>query len=169
VLALRRVRQGVRRFAIVAETLAASTLPSGRCIRMDVRASMTYVWIMHTHPHPNPNYGGNPNWVRGVSQNPTGWTRTKQRTAEIEAEFRRIHGRAPTVIEMIAVRNAGALAARVEGNTRISADDAVRLTNTIGRVLARLGLNKPEKRRPAKAPSLSDMLSRHNGSVVRHE
>jgi hypothetical protein len=89
----------------------------------------------------HPNQGGNPNWVRGKSANPSGKTRTQIRTAEFMDLFRQTHGRAPNVIEATQVKAAGAMAARCEANNT-SAQDQVRCANVLSRLLASLKLDR---------------------------
>jgi hypothetical protein len=100
---------------------------------------------------------------RGRSGNPSGQTRTRRRSAEFAGEFRRVHGREPTLIESVTVRNAAALAARLEGN-RIPVEDIVRCCNALTRLLAKLKLDrevKPDNPQSARSvPSLGEIRAR---------
>jgi hypothetical protein len=99
-------------------------------------------------PHRRP---GNPNWKPGVSANPSGKTRAMIRTAEFMELFRRVHGRDSNVVEATQVKNAGALAARVEAN-RTKVEDQVRCGNLLVRLLASLKLDRTPAPQAPKTP-----------------
>lgn len=82
----------------------------------------------------------------GKSPNPGGRTRAQriaeERTRQFSAEFRRIHGRRPYATERATLAAAGALAAQIE-HCRLSADDICRQSNSLWRLLSRVGLGSP--------------------------
>jgi hypothetical protein len=99
----------------------------------------------------------------GVSANPSGKTRGKDRLAELAAAFEGVHGRGPLPIELMHLRQASKLAAVAE-SSRTNAEQAVRAANTLHRVLWRLGLAKPPAKAKVQIPSLNAMLSRREAS-----
>jgi hypothetical protein len=84
----------------------------------------------------------------GQSGNPSGRTRTQLRSEQFADEFTRVHGRRPSAIEMANLRSCGALAAKIERG--MSAQDVVRCSNSLWRMLRRLGLGQmPEQSQSA--------------------
>jgi hypothetical protein len=107
-----------------------------------------------TAPQPapqSPRKAGNPAWVPGQSQNPTGRTRSMDRFDDCLADFRLVHGREPTRVQLADLRALGKLMAAAESQ-RTTATDAVRASNSAHRVRKRLGL--------AGAPARGDTLTR---------
>jgi hypothetical protein len=84
------------------------------------------------------------------SGNPTGQTARKRNAADLTAKFLHVHGRPPDAVETATIKNIAAMMARSNATRGVSAEDLVRLSNSIDRLVARLGLApKPEK---PKAP-----------------
>jgi hypothetical protein len=103
----------------------------------------------------------------GRSGNPSGKTRTQLRTAEFMDLFREVRGRAPNVVEATTIRNAGALAAKVE-QAKTSAEDVVRCGRLLAQLLAQLGLDaKPSPPAP-KSPleTLREHLDHTHGGAT---
>jgi hypothetical protein len=70
------------------------------------------------------------------------------RTEEFTEEFRSRHGREPSAVERVNLRNAGAMAARIEW-TRTTVEDQVRCSNALRRLLLQLGLGQAPASKPA--------------------
>jgi hypothetical protein len=103
-------------------------------------------------PRPYRGYG----FRKGVSGNRSGVTLTMRWSADLVAEFKRVRGRSPTPVEIISIKNAGALAARIAAN-KIPATEQVRAGNLLSRLLAKLGLDaKPDNPKP-RVPSLAEL------------
>jgi hypothetical protein len=91
---------------------------------------------------------------KGRSGNPAGTTRTQERLAELVSEFRRVQGCEPTVVQMVTLRNAAAIVARLARPG--SNEDLVRLS---AKLMARLGLDaKPEAPTGARHVPLRERL-----------
>src|SRR5215831_3213426 len=92
----------------------------------------------------------------GRSGNPSGLTKTRLRTAEFMGLFREVHGREPSVVEATTLRNAGALASKIE-NSKTSAEHVVRCGRLLAQLLNTLGLDrKPEPAAPKSAVQTLD-------------
>ncbi len=92
----------------------------------------------------------------GQSGNPSGQTRTQLRTAELTEQFRQVRRQEPSAADLVVIRSAAVLAARLEGRRRLSAEDAARCSNSLARLLKRLGIDVPP---PPKPFDLDEVLS----------
>ena len=110
-------------------------------------------------PRPYRGYG----FRKGVSGNRTGVTLTMRWSADLLAEFTRVRGRPPTPVEIISIKNAGALAARIAAN-KIPATEQVRAGNLLSRLLAKLKLDrevKPDNPKSSRSvPTLPEIQAR---------
>jgi hypothetical protein len=100
----------------------------------------------------------------GKSGNPGGVSRAERRYQAFLDVFQGVHGRKPNPIENTQLRNAAAVASRIEGN-RIPIEEQVRAGNLLARLVEKLGLDrKPEP--PAKSPQqlLQEHIDRTHGS-----
>jgi len=77
----------------------------------------------------------------GRSGNRSGKTRTERRYQAFLEVFQDVHGRKPNPIENASLRNAAALASRIEGN-RIPIEEQVRAGNLLARLVEKLGLDR---------------------------
>jgi hypothetical protein len=97
------------------------------------------------------------NFRAGKSGNPSGVTVTMRRTAELRAMFVEMRGREPNAIEAITLREAGALAARIERKTSTN-DEIAKLGNVLRRTLRRVGLDTPAPSPRPTRPSAFELL-----------
>ena len=90
-------------------------------------------------------------------------TLTMRWSADLLAEFTRVRGRPPTPVEIISIKNAGALAARIAAN-KIPATEQVRAGNLLSRLLAKLKLDrevKPDNPKSSRSvPTLPEIQAR---------
>lgn len=99
-------------------------------------------------------------WKPGKSANPGGVSRAERRYTAFLEQFREVHGRAPTATETTSLRNAAALASRIEGN-RIPIEEQVRAGNLLARLVEKLGLDrKPEPAPKSGLEALHEALER---------
>jgi hypothetical protein len=90
------------------------------------------------------------NFKPGKSGNVSGQTARQRHAAALTEKFLHTHGRVPDVVEVATIKNVAAMMAKSCAASGVSAEDLVRLSNSIDRLVARLGLApKPEK---PKAP-----------------
>jgi hypothetical protein len=102
----------------------------------------------------------------GRSGNPGGVSRAERRYRAFLDVFIEVHGRRPNPIESASLRNAAALASRIEGN-RIPIEEQVRAGNLLARLVEKLGLDRTPKPEAPKTPlqSLDEHLAAtHGGS-----
>jgi hypothetical protein len=106
---------------------------------------------------------GNPNWVKGTSQNPAGKEGKAARRVRLEAivaEWCEPIGGVSNLRSAeyaLLIRTAEMMIYRPKQRT---AEDEVRVVNTISRVLTQVGLiDKRRKREAAKPPTLAEYLS----------
>jgi hypothetical protein len=78
---------------------------------------------------------------KGRSGNPSGVSRTQRIYVEMAALYVTIHSRQPNRVEVVSLRNAAALSARIEGN-RIPVEEIVRAGNLLARLTEKLGLDR---------------------------
>ncbi len=118
------------------------------------------------HPVPDtPRRGrgyGRP-WPKGVSQNPSGLTRRQRHYAALVDEFRSRRQREPGPIEADHLRTAALLQSKLDHGT--TAEDAVRMANTLSRLLALVGLDQAPE--PPAPPSPQAILEEHCQSIAR--
>jgi len=93
----------------------------------------------------------------GASANPSGRTRRMSHFAVLSDEFARVHGRSPSNLEIISLKAVATLASKAE-STRTPAEQAVRASNTMIRLLIGLGLYAKKPAKPAR-PSLAEYLT----------
>src|SRR5712664_1714149 len=83
----------------------------------------------------------------------TGQTARQRHTAELIEKFTLTHGRSPDVVEKATIANVSAMMAKSNARHGVSAEQLVRLSNSIDRLVARLGLApKPAATKPAHIP-----------------
>jgi len=90
-------------------------------------------------------------FIKGRSGNPTGETARQRHAAELTAQFLHVHNRTPTVVEKATIVNVAAMMSKSRARHGVSAEDLVRLSNSIDRLVARLGLAPKLPEKP-KAP-----------------
>jgi hypothetical protein len=113
-----------------------------------------------------PKRGGNPAWVKGVSQNPKGKALMAERAAAEEAE-RQVEagalaadlGRPATAAERLLIAEAAALAVEARRLRRLGRPsmDATRL---LSRVLGQLGLGRPVEQPAVAVPEPDEAIIR---------
>ena len=108
-----------------------------------------------TASQPAQKRGGNPAWIPGIpSPNPTGRTRAMDRFDDCLAEFRLVHGREPTRMQLSDLRVLGKHMAAAE-SPRTNANQSTRSDNSAHRLRKRLGLSGAPASKPdpfAKSP-----------------
>jgi hypothetical protein len=87
----------------------------------------------------------------GRPGNRTGQTARQRHAAELIEKFTSTHGRSPDVVERGTIANVAAMMAKSNARHGVSAEQLVRLSNSIDRLVARLGLAPKPPEKP-KAP-----------------
>jgi hypothetical protein len=86
---------------------------------------------------------------KGQSGNPTGEPARHRHTRALNDQFLHVHGRSPNPIEAATIKNIAAMMVRSGARRGVSSEDLVRLSNSIDRLVSRLGLvpkSAPEKK-----------------------
>jgi hypothetical protein len=119
-----------------------------------------------TAQQPTQKRGGNPAWVRGIpSPNPTGRTRAMDLFDDCLAEFRLVHGREPTRMQLSDLRALGKHMAAAE-SSRTNANQSTRSTRSARLLRKDLGLDRTPAPAAPKTPlqTLDEHLAaRHGG------
>jgi len=104
------------------------------------------------------------NFKPGKSGNPGGVSRAERRYQAFLEVFHGVHGRKPNAVENTSLRNAAALAARIEGN-RIPIEEQVRAGNLLARLVEKLGLDRTPAPAESKTPKqeLEEYLAATHG------
>jgi hypothetical protein len=122
--------------------------------------------VMEQQPEQQPEHHKLPGrpFPVGVSPNPQGRALAKIRlaaeVAALEAAFREVHHRVPTHYESVTLDNAARLQLRLRRPA--SAEDMVKMSNAVRRLLRSLGLDARPREPAAPLPSGRELLQRRN-------